>query len=171
VRLRRWRLDQELAAGCAPQSSEDRAVRAQQLANARLRRQLARSLRRVVADAENPARAYMGASVPGRREVVLPWREGLLGLADRLEQPGSVNPRGVARVLGLLTDATGPLYNLASERTMSETLWWVADGLQNCPPHDWACPVVMKIDPEHVAWTCAQCGATTLTDDPGVRPA
>jgi hypothetical protein len=28
-----------------------------------------------------------------------------------------------------------------------------------CPPHAWGCPVVMKIDPCSVAWTCAGCGA------------
>ena len=28
-----------------------------------------------------------------------------------------------------------------------------------CPPHTWGCPVVMKLDPRSVAWTCAGCGA------------
>ncbi len=28
-----------------------------------------------------------------------------------------------------------------------------------CPPHGWGCPVVMKLDPHLVAWTCADCGA------------
>jgi hypothetical protein len=28
-----------------------------------------------------------------------------------------------------------------------------------CPPHAWGCPVVMKLDPRSVAWTCAGCGA------------
>jgi len=28
-----------------------------------------------------------------------------------------------------------------------------------CPPHRWNCPVVMKVDPRSVAWTCADCGA------------
>jgi len=28
-----------------------------------------------------------------------------------------------------------------------------------CPPHTWGCPVVMKVDPRSVAWTCASCGA------------
>ena len=39
-----------------------------------------------------------------------------------------------------------------------------------CPPHDWRCPVVMKLDPEHVAWTCAGCGAIATTDSRAVRP-
>jgi hypothetical protein len=40
-----------------------------------------------------------------------------------------------------------------------------------CPPHDWRCPVIMKLDPDHVAWTCARCGAMALSDDLALRPA
>jgi hypothetical protein len=40
-----------------------------------------------------------------------------------------------------------------------------------CPPHDWRCPVIMKLDPDHVAWTCARCGAMALSDDTALRPA
>jgi hypothetical protein len=40
-----------------------------------------------------------------------------------------------------------------------------------CPPHRWGCPVVMKLDPEHVAWTCGWCGLIATSDDLGVRPA
>ena len=29
--------------------------------------------------------------------------------------------------------------------------------------HIWACPVIMKTDPAHVAWTCARCGALAIT--------
>ena len=70
----------------------------------------------------------------------------------------------------LLSDGASPLYNPASERSIGEALWWVADGLQPCPPHAWTCPVVMKLDPEHVAWTCGHCGKIALTDDVSLRP-
>jgi len=30
---------------------------------------------------------------------------------------------------------------------------------RTCPPHVWRCPVIMKRDPDHVAWTCSGCGA------------
>jgi hypothetical protein len=33
----------------------------------------------------------------------------------------------------------------------------------SCPPHAWGCPVVMKVDPRSVAWTCAGCGAIATT--------
>ena len=28
-----------------------------------------------------------------------------------------------------------------------------------CVAHDWGCPVLMKLDPQRVAWTCKCCGA------------
>lgn len=71
----------------------------------------------------------MSAAVPLSRRAVLPWREGLLGLAERLEGPNPVNPAGVARVLVLLTDGTGPLYNPAAADRMGDAMWWIADGL------------------------------------------
>ena len=64
----------------------------------------------------------------------------------------------------------GPLYGASSERSLGEVVWWVADGLQVCPPHSWGCPVIMKLDPEHVAWTCGRCGAIARTNDCAVRP-
>jgi hypothetical protein len=33
---------------------------------------------------------------------------------------------------------------------------------QPCRLHAWACPVIMKTDPEHAAWTCARCGALAI---------
>jgi len=41
---------------------------------------------------------------------------------------------------------------------------------RSCPPHHWDCPVVMKLDPRSVAWTCASCGAIVTTPDAAVRP-
>jgi len=67
--------------------------------------------------------------VPVSRRAVVSWRESLLGLAERLERPEAVNACGVARVLMLLTDGTGPLYNPGAADRMSEVVWWIADGL------------------------------------------
>jgi hypothetical protein len=101
---------------------------------------------------------------------VLPWREALLGLAERLERPEPVNPCGVARALIVLRDGGGPLYVPEAARSVGESVWWIADGLDPCPPHDWGCPVVMKLDPEHVAWTCRRCGAIATSADPRQVP-
>lgn len=129
VQLHKGRLDQQLAEGFGPDPVEDRAVRAGQLTGMRARRRLARSLRARVKDAEKPTALRFSAAVPLSRRAVLPWREGLLGVAERLERPEPVNPCGVARLLVLLTDGTGPLYNPGAADRMSEAVWWIADGL------------------------------------------
>jgi hypothetical protein len=138
VKLHRDRLDHELADGLHPAELDERdpadlnerALRARQLATPRARRGAARSLRQVVRSAEEPLAAMFSAAVPVSRRAVLPWREALLGLADRLEQPGPVNPCGVARLLVLLTDGGGPLYVPEAARSLGDAVWWIADGLQ-----------------------------------------
>ena len=40
----------------------------------------------------------------------------------------------------------------------------------SCSSHRWGCPVIMKTDPEHVAWTCSRCGELAFTAV-GERPA
>jgi hypothetical protein len=129
VRFRRRRLDRELADGCTRDATARHALRASQLADPVTRGALARSLREVVAQAESPRRVVLSSTVPVVRRFVVPWREALLGLAERLEQPGPINPCGVARVLDLLTDGSGPLYNPAPPRSIEEVTWWIADGL------------------------------------------
>jgi len=129
VQLHKGRLDQQLAEGFGSDPIEDRALRAGQLTRMRTRRQLARSLRARVKDAQRPAAPRMSAAVPLSRRTVLRWQESLLGLAERLERPDPVNPCGVARVLVLLTDGTGPLYDPAAAERMSDAVWWIADGL------------------------------------------
>jgi len=171
VLLQRRRLDRELAEGDLCDGLEDRAGRAGQLADPLTRHELAIALRRVVAGVEQPRAALLPGSMSARREPVARWREGLLGVAERLEHAGPVNPCGVARTVVLLTDATGPLFSSVAERSLSAAIWWVADGLQLCPPHRWGCPVIIKLDPEHVAWTCGLCGAIAVSDDLAVRPA
>jgi hypothetical protein len=170
VRLHRGRLDRDLARGAACETGVEHALRARQLVDGATRRGLARSLRRVSAEAGRARSTPLTATVPIDRKAVAPWREALLGLAERLEQPVEVSPRGVARVLMLLTDGSGPLYSPATDRPIGEAIWWAADGLALCPPHRWDCPVIMKLDPGQVGWTCARCGAIATTRDPGIRP-
>jgi hypothetical protein len=170
VRLHTGSLDRELATGSRP-LRDDCVLRARQLGDLTRRRQLARSMRRLVAEAGRPAPNALSSTVPVDRTAIDRCREGLLGIAERLERSGPANPCGVARVAVLLADGASPLYFPAAERSLDDALWWIADGLQPCPPHEWDCPVIMKLDPEHVAWTCRRCGAIALTDDLSVRPA
>jgi hypothetical protein len=164
------RLDRDLAAGCDHGTSDAHAVRARQLAAPDCRRRLAGSLRNVVADADTGAPRYNAAVRPLRGEVTAN-REALLGLADLLEQTGPLNACGVARTRSMITDGAGPLYSHGAERSLIEAIWWIADGLVPCPPHDWRSPVIMKLDPKHVAWTCSRCGAIAKTDCLTCRPA
>jgi hypothetical protein len=129
VQLHRTRLDRQLAEGVGSDSTEDRALRARQLARRRTRRRLARSLRARVNDAERPIAPHLSAAVPLSCKAVLSSREGLLGLAERLDSPDPLNPCGVARVLVLLTDGAGPLYSPAAADRLRDAVWWVADGL------------------------------------------
>jgi hypothetical protein len=170
VRLHRASLDRELATGSRP-LGDARVLRAGQLAGPARRRQLARSIRRLVADASRPTVRGFSPAVPVERAAVERCREGLLGIAERLERPEPANPCGVARVSVLLGDGAGPLYCRAGARSLDDAMWWIADGLQPCPPHEWDCPVIMKLDPDHVAWTCRRCGAICLTDDLSIKPA
>jgi hypothetical protein len=129
VQLHKGRLDQQLADGFGSDPIEDRALRARQLVGLRARRRLAGALRARVKDAERPPALRMSAAVPLSRRAVLSWKESLLGLAERLERPDAVNPCGVARVLVLLTDPSGPLYDPMAADRMSDVVWWIADGL------------------------------------------
>jgi hypothetical protein len=136
VQLHRARLDQQLAEGVGNDSVDDRALRGRQLAGRRTRRRLARSLRARVKDAERPVGPQLSAAVPLSRRAVLASRESLLGLAERLESAAPVNPCGVARVLVLLTDGTGPLYSQGAADRLREAVWWIADGLALDPGED-----------------------------------
>ncbi|HEX4110169.1 MAG TPA: hypothetical protein VHX88_18710 [Solirubrobacteraceae bacterium] len=143
-------LDHQLAGGLLRRPTAEQALRARELTGPLVAHELAGSLRRLLAE-------------PGRRPSLADSREALLGLAERLERGERLNACGVARVLLLLTDVAGPLYHPSPERSMSELVWWIADGLASCPPHAWGCPVIAKLDPEHVTWTCAFCGAMSVT--------
>jgi hypothetical protein len=190
VRLHRWRLDRELAQGLGCVGSDARRLRALQLATPRHRRRLARSIRRIAES--DPRRVSPFFPAISIRPEATPWREALAGLAERLQSPAPVNACGIARAIELVSDGTGPLYNRHAGIRLGDAIWWVADGLQaewrepedepaaveaeiadgprSCPPHVWGCPVIMKLDPAYVAWTCARCGAVATTGDRTVRP-
>ena len=136
VRLARARLDHDFAASCSAESSRLHTLRADQLARGEFRSRLAAGLRRVVTDAAEPCSVL--TAVPYRRGPVLVYlrqsevmscADGLLGLADRLDDSAPINPGGVARARLLLTDATGPLYHSHPKRELGEAIWWIADDL------------------------------------------
>jgi hypothetical protein len=109
ARLHARQLDRQLAAGQPSSAAAAVALRARRLTNWSTRRDLARSLRRLVAVArERPANVWR---VPIARLPVLAAVNELTRLANVLLAPGPVDPGGVAQVQLLITDGTGPLYN------------------------------------------------------------
>lgn len=122
-RLRaRWHadhLDRELARGASPDSSVDRSLRAQSLEDPRTRRDLARSMERVLAEAGRPpvsGRRY----TPVSRAPVAACAVELNELISRLLAPGPVAARGVAQARLLLTEAGGPLYRVGRRSGAAE---------------------------------------------------
>ena len=128
-RLRPWhrlalyapaRLDRELAAGASPETSVCLAARAMQLTSMESRRDLAASLRGILAVARR-----LAAGVPSRTVAIHPrriplcrarirqWAEPLAKLATVLVAPGPVPVQGVAMISELLADGAGPLYQVA----------------------------------------------------------
>lgn len=103
------RLDRELAAGVAPDSSAVLALRAQRVTRPGARRDLAESVERALVVGMRPAAARSPAVLLCRdkvREAAGELRE----LVGCLVAPGPVPARGVALVRILLSDGGGPLY-------------------------------------------------------------
>jgi hypothetical protein len=122
-RLRaRWHaghLDHELADGASPDSTIDRSLRAQALVQLCTRRDLARSMQRVLAAAtQRPAAARLPA--PVNWAPVAACAAELNELISRLLAPGPVSARGVAQARLLLTDAGGPLYRVSHRSGTTE---------------------------------------------------
>ena len=86
-------------------------ARIEELTSPRLRAHLARSFRRIAADAVEPGGRALTPAQNNRR-VLREHVAELRQLADRLaDQAQPVTPRGVALVHGLVTAGGGPLYN------------------------------------------------------------
>ena len=129
VRLRRRGLDSQLAGGVEPCGSPALKLRAWQLVQPASRRRVATALRRTVLQAHDHRVNGLSSIVPVSRHAVAECSQGLLGVADAIEQFDRVNACGIARALDLITDGTGPLYNPAAERLLGAAVWSIADGL------------------------------------------
>jgi hypothetical protein len=132
------------------------------------RKQLARSLREAV-EADGPPRSRRTAL--GGVKIAGHWGNALLGIADWLEHADEINRLGFSRAAALVTEACGASFDEADESDgLGELIWWVADGMQLCPPHEWGCPVISKLQPERTAWTCRRCGRVSMSSDLAQQP-
>lgn len=113
VHWRAAQLDHELADGIPAEDSPALALRARRLTGIGRRRSMADALRRIVREVDGPATTHPVQVVPIRDRVSAAADE-LVGLADALAEPGPVAARGAAEARMLLTDGTGPLFNVCS---------------------------------------------------------
>jgi hypothetical protein len=128
VCLRRAKLDRQIAAGRPSGSTAAHALRARQLVDPHTRRKVARCLRGTVNYVDRSGYGPIISAVVIDRAAVRSGREAMLGLAERLEGGAPVSPRGVARVLALLTDGiASPLYNPQCGQTVTEAIWEAAE--------------------------------------------
>jgi hypothetical protein len=111
ARLRARRLDRQLALGASPDASVALALRAQALVAMSVRRDLARSARRVLAAARTPGATRL--AVPVCRDRVTDSAAEFDELIGRLLAACPVPAQGVARASVLLCDGSGPLYHRA----------------------------------------------------------
>jgi hypothetical protein len=123
LRLRVWagslRLDCQLAEGVRPTSSPELALRAQQLASARSRHQLASALAGAVDAASRPRRPWTPRP-PIVATAVLQAAGPLERLAHDLRTVSDPRVHGIALVSFLVCDPTSPLYNRHSPVTVRE---------------------------------------------------
>jgi hypothetical protein len=129
VRLRRRGLDRQLAAGVNPDTSPDLELRAWQLVQHASRRRVARGLRRAVREAQSHRLNEPSSVVGIPRQAVTQWSQGLLDIADAIDQSDCVSACGIALALELLTDGTGPLYDPGAEDLLGAAVWWSAKSL------------------------------------------
>jgi len=127
--LRSRELDRALATGVSPDSSGAISLRAHTLVGAATRSALARSVRRLIEDAQQPL-SRLTPVVPICRRKILSSRKTLEELADRLASGDPVDARGVAKARLLLSDGAGPVYNQPAADDLEPALHEVLRTLQ-----------------------------------------
>jgi hypothetical protein len=126
LRFITWRrahdLDEQLASGTDPISSDELSLRAGQLASARTRARFACVLRGAVELAHAPFDPVRMGRPVIRRAQVQENRELLLELADRLRAGGYVRVQGLAITSLLVGDGVSALYSKAARRSLNASV-------------------------------------------------
>jgi hypothetical protein len=102
-------LDQQLAAGCSPESTRLLAARARHIVSLPHRTSLARSWDHVLRVARRGSSVRTPA-VPMNVPAILAAEPAIRELRERLAAPLPVTAQGVAAATVLLTNATSPVY-------------------------------------------------------------
>lgn len=125
-------LDRALAAGASPDSSPALSLRAHALIGAPARRDLARSIRRLLEAARRPFDP-LTPGIPICRRKALASADTLLALADRLTSGDPVDARGVAMLRLLLIDGGGPIHHRPAANDLESALAAVTAALEPNP--------------------------------------
>ncbi|MBV9819475.1 MAG: hypothetical protein JOZ07_14175 [Solirubrobacterales bacterium] len=162
----RRRLEGQLPKESPAVGAAARALRVKAIPDALDRAGLALAMRQIASDAERPG-ATLDESICG--VAVLQWREGLLGLAGRLEgEQGSaaLDFREITRARRRPTNGLGQPRRARAHAGAPEAMRLIAEQLSLW--HRWGRPVEME--PGCVVWRCERCGALATTDGPAARP-
>jgi hypothetical protein len=121
-----WRqarqLDEQLARGTDPITSDELSLRAGQLASARSRGRFACVLRGAVELANAPYDPVRMGRPVLRRAQVQDNRDLLLELADRLRAGGYLHPRGLAITSLLVSDGVSALYSKGAHGSLNASV-------------------------------------------------
>jgi hypothetical protein len=116
-------LDRRVADGVDPSHSPIYAARSRRLGAEKSRRMLARSLERLVEEADaSPRPPSLSSAVRPSRARIHEARPQLLMLASRLRADAAVNPRCLAALRVLLTDGAGPVYTHGDPEALKRSL-------------------------------------------------
>ena len=129
-------LDLQLAAGTAPGSSAALKLRAAQLCRARIRRRIAKRLRRTITAAREAPDDRWGYA-PLARSEVLAESDALMDLVRRLEAARPVEAMGVALAKVIARGADSPLAVGAEPGTLHITVRLATVALDGPPASPW----------------------------------
>lgn len=134
VLARRRVLDHQLAAGTDPRSGPALTLRAEQLCTPRVRRGIAKRLRRTIAAARKAPSDRFGFA-PLARSEILAEADALMDLAHRLEDARPVEAMGVALAKLVASDANSPLAIGAEPGTLHAVVRLATAALDLSPGH------------------------------------
>jgi hypothetical protein len=115
TRLKRKRLDEDLARGAAPGGSAELALRAAQLRSTSERSRLANALVEAVGNARGPNLGAYRMKNRRRDDAIRECADELLALAVRLRDDRTIAVRGAAMTARLVDDKASPLHRADAE--------------------------------------------------------
>jgi hypothetical protein len=135
-----WRraheLDDQLARGTDPMTSDELSLRVGQLGSARSRRRLACTLRGAVEVADMPYDPFRIGPPVIRRALIQENREVLLELAARLRAGGRLGGEGLAITSLLVGNGLSPLFSKAASGSLTASANRALLALEPCHPAD-----------------------------------